>query len=93
MSYTKQQLDRFKCDFCGKKFKTYPKPNEYGLPDEVPFVNGGIVSQRNLTSGTFVHYHGLVGDPKGCFEKAMRKVDYPTPDLKDEENWGLGAYR
>lgn len=92
MAYTKQQIDRFKCAHCGKRFKTYPKPGQDGLPDEVPFIRGGIVSQRNVRTGKLIHYHGFVGDEKGCFEKAMKKADHPTPDLEDEENWGVGPH-
>lgn len=90
MSYTNEQLAKFRCSYCGKPFRTYPKRGQHGLPDEIPYVDGGIVTmdeEDNIKK----HYHGYVGNKNQCFERAMAEENSNkgSPDLKDNDNWDL----
>lgn len=90
MAYTNEQLAKLRCAYCDKPFGTYPKPGQYNLPDEIPYVDGGIVTMDE-EDGTKKHYHGYVGNNHQCFEKAMKEenLDKKSPDLKDTDNWDL----
>ncbi|MEZ6187954.1 MAG: hypothetical protein R3F62_23465 [Planctomycetota bacterium] len=67
---TNAQFATIRCAQCGGPFRVYPKPGQSGLPDEVPYVDGGLIAFSD-DSGAEVYYHGYVRDSNSCWTRAQ----------------------
>jgi len=81
MALTNRRLKQLKCKYCKKKFQTYPKQGQEGLPQEIPFVNNGIIIVD--TEEGREYYHGYPGRNDLCFEMAMKKQGVDTDAPKE----------
>ena len=70
---TNEDFKALTCALCKLPFRTYPKPGQQGLPHEVPYVDGGLVSFAD-DDGSERPYHGYTHQPESCWGKASREL-------------------
>jgi hypothetical protein len=70
---TNKDFEEISCAHCGETFPTTPKAPDKTGPNEVPWVDGGIISFHD-DDGTVKHYHGYFDTPNSCFAKAHPDV-------------------
>jgi len=69
VAITNADFDTLRCAHCGDPFRTYPKPGQKGLPEEIPYVDGGITTLSD-EDGSELHYHGYANQRGTCFAQA-----------------------
>lgn len=66
---TNKDFETIRCAHCGEPFPTTPKAPDRIGPDDVPWVDGGIISLLQ-EDGSELHYHGYFHDRRCCYYQA-----------------------